>query len=73
MPGRMQEGQKEMTSDGAVDRDSVSALDVCECGDYRRDHIDGTGRCTMADDACHGFKPCFEFRLHYRETNERQQ
>lgn len=22
-------------------------LDTCVCGDYRRDHIDGTGRCKM--------------------------
>ena len=38
-------------------------LDECDCGDYRRDHIDGTGRCTMPDNLSHGFKPCLKFRL----------
>ena len=37
--------------------------DECECGDYRKDHINGTGRCRMPDDLCHGFKPCLRFRL----------
>lgn len=38
-------------------------FDMCACGDYRRDHKDGTGRCRMPDDLTHGFKPCLEFRL----------
>ena len=38
-------------------------LDVCDCGDYRRDHENGVGRCTMPDDLCHGFRPCFRFVL----------
>jgi hypothetical protein len=35
---------------------------TCECGDYRLQHQDGTGRCQMPDDMTHGFKPCNEFR-----------
>lgn len=38
-------------------------LDECDCGDYRRDHANGTGRCKMPDGLCHGFKPCFKFIL----------
>lgn len=44
--------------------------DVCECGDYRRFHIGGTGRCTMPDDLCHGFTPCTEFRLSSHHINK---
>lgn len=40
-------------------------LDICECGDYRRDHVDGSGRCKMPDDLTHGFEPCLEFKLGY--------
>jgi hypothetical protein len=39
-------------------------LDVCQCGDFRREHQDGTGRCRMPNDASHGFKTCERFRLH---------
>jgi hypothetical protein len=42
-----------------TDRD----FDICECGDYRHQHENGTGRCKMPDDLCHGFKPCLKFRL----------
>ena len=38
-------------------------LDECDCGDYRRDHIDGTERCTMPNDLSHGFRHCLKFRL----------
>lgn len=38
-------------------------LDTCYCGDARRDHVDGTGRCLMPDDLTHGFQPCTRFRL----------
>ena len=36
-------------------------LDVCVCGDYRRQHANGTGRCLLGD-LCtpHG---CGQFRL----------
>ena len=43
-----------------------SDFDVCECGDYRHQHENGTGKCRMRDDACHGFKPCLSFRLSER-------
>jgi len=38
-------------------------LDVCVCGDYRRDHENGTGPCTFGLDLSHGFTDCAEFRL----------
>jgi hypothetical protein len=41
----------------------LSDFDTCTCGDYRRDHKDGTGRCCMPDDLTHGFEPCLSFRL----------
>lgn len=41
-------------------------LDECECGDYRRDHVNGTGRCRMPDDLNHGLQPCEAFRLSKR-------
>ncbi len=37
--------------------------DVCECGDYRRDHVNGTGRCRMPNDLNHGFRSCERFVL----------
>lgn len=37
--------------------------DVCECGDYRRQHEGGTGKCHMPDDMCHGMMPCTAFVL----------
>lgn len=37
--------------------------DECECGDYRRDHEDGHGRCRMPDDLTHANAPCLSFRL----------
>ena len=38
-------------------------FDQCECGDYRHQHRDGTGACTLPNDLSHGFKPCSCFRL----------
>lgn len=40
--------------------------DVCTCGDYRKDHENGTGRCRMPNDLCHGFVPCEKFTLFRR-------
>lgn len=37
--------------------------DICECGDYRRNHEDLTGRCMLANNLVHGFQPCKSFRL----------
>jgi len=42
---------------------SAHPLDECTCGDYRKDHADGEGRCCMPDDLTHGKKPCFRFEL----------
>lgn len=39
--------------------------DICQCGDYRRDHING-GRCKFNGpgfDLCHAGEQCFSFRL----------
>jgi hypothetical protein len=42
---------------------SASPYDICTCGDYRRDHEGGTGRCTLPADAVHGFRACTRFQL----------
>ena len=44
-------------------------FDVCECGDYRRDHKNGAGPCVFNGDGwsgglTHGFTKCAAFRLH---------
>ena len=41
----------------------LSDFDLCECGDYRKDHIDGVGRYRMPDNLTHGFRACLSFRL----------
>lgn len=43
-------------------------LDICECGDYRQDHV-SNGPCTFNGggfDMCHGGRDCMSFRLHER-------
>jgi hypothetical protein len=39
--------------------------DVCVCGDYREQHLNGTGRCTL-NGLGHGVPGylCTEFRIH---------
>ncbi len=37
--------------------------EVCACGDYRHQHENGIGRCTMPNDLCHGFEPCLAFEF----------
>jgi len=49
--------------EGAEEVRGTNDLDECACGDYRRDHVNGTGRCKMPDDLTHGFQPCLRFRL----------
>lgn len=46
----------------------LALFDICECGDYRREHRGAGGRCIMADDLCHGFEPCWAFRLYETAT-----
>lgn len=44
----------------------LTQLDVCECGDYRRDHRDGVGPCRFNGQYeydCHAGKKCLRFRL----------
>jgi hypothetical protein len=36
-------------------------LDTCKCGDYRRQHVDGVGRCKL-EELCTP-TPCQKFRL----------
>lgn len=55
-----------MTNTNIVKEVAESDFDVCDCGDFRRDHVGGTGQCWMPDDRCHGFRPCLSFRLHQR-------
>lgn len=38
-----------------------SPWDICHCGDYRRSHVEGTGRCQL-DDLCTPGR-CQKFRL----------
>jgi hypothetical protein len=45
-------------------------LDICKCGDYRRDHKNGVGACRQADDITHGFKRCRRFRLSALNADE---
>ena len=45
-------------------------LNICACGDYRRDHEGGIGHCKMPNDLCHGFMTCDRFRLHQRSRSE---
>lgn len=48
------------------DERGLDPLDYCECGDYRRDHKDGTGLCCFngpSFDLNHGGKDCHQFRL----------
>jgi len=47
---------------------SQNPLDECECGDYRSQHKDGTGKCCMPDDNTHGHRPCFSFRLAFPQS-----
>lgn len=46
----------------ASDEQPITSPEICVCGDYRSDHVDGTGRCRMPNDMTHGFEPCREFR-----------
>lgn len=45
-------------------------LDVCECGDYRRDHVDDSGQCKFSVDARgdghSGAGRCDQFRLSHK-------
>ena len=49
-------------------------LDQCECGDFRRDHKDGTGACIFSSgskgDGHSGAGECVQFKLHRRYLPE---
>lgn len=49
-----------MTTASASDRGRPD-LDYCSCGDFRREHEYGIGRCRMPNDALHGMQPCLAF------------
>jgi len=40
-----------------------SPYDICTCGDYRRDHENGTGACTLPPDPVPDHRPCRRFVL----------
>lgn len=44
--------------------------DICHCGDFRRDHENGEGKCRMANDINHGYKPCEKFRFSRHSSQE---
>jgi len=50
----------------------MNNFDICECGDYRVQHENGTGPCRMPDDLCHGFQPCESFRLFETASQPRE-
>ena len=41
----------------------VMDFDLCICGDFRFQHVEGRGQCTMSSDPSHHKKPCWEFDL----------
>lgn len=44
----------------------MSDLDECKCGDYRRSHESGTGRCLLcAWNPANPLDPCMKFELHH--------
>lgn len=49
-----------------------SPLDTCVCGDYRRDHENGSGPClhNKPRDLTHGYLDCMSFRLSRRAALE---
>jgi hypothetical protein len=50
----------------------MSPFDICTCGDYRRDHEGGTGRCTLPADPVPDYQPCRRFRLSLASQAERR-
>lgn len=53
-----------------VERVAADEMDVCECGDYRRDHVLGVGACRFNSrefDLCHCGQDCHRFRLAVRQ------
>lgn len=50
---------------GDVKLTTENELDLCQCGDPRRDHADGHGACrhNKPRDLTHGYKDCLAFRL----------
>lgn len=55
-----------MTTEEIAGLSEADDLDLCECGDYRRDHVDGQGTCrhNKPRDLTHGYRDCDSFRLH---------
>jgi len=38
-------------------------LDLCECGDFRRDHLQPRGHCRLCRSFPYGMPPCHRFRF----------
>lgn len=43
--------------------------DTCDCGDYRSQHVNGTGRCNLGS-LCTPGPSCQQFRLHRQYLTE---
>lgn len=43
--------------------------EICECGDYRHEHENGTGKCLVCKYAAQLYEPCQEFRAMEQNMN----
>ena len=47
-------------------------LDSCYCGDFRRSHVNGTGKCRVCDSRGFSALRCQKFRLSYDAAEYRR-
>lgn len=60
-----------MKSEATQKRSSVdSPFDVCECGDYRKSHENGTGKCAVCSAVHALWDNCTHFLFSHVEGNE---
>jgi len=45
-----------------IDRNCVIWFELCECGDYRKNHVDGTGECLICKWANISLPKCQKFQ-----------
>lgn len=58
-------GPGDIQMEGCLCEGQDRGSEVCQCGDYRRQHKNGVGVCDFngrGPDACHGNYDCAEFR-----------
>lgn len=48
--------------DDIADSDTARRYEVCECGDFRHQHVNGTGASTLNWDNFKGVESCVKFR-----------